>query len=49
MHYLMFTSLIKMLSTEEQYAKWVPLCLDMKILGCYAQTELGHGSDVAGL
>ena len=38
-----------MLSTDEQYKKWVPLCRDLRISGCYAQTELGHGSDVAGL
>ena len=49
MHYLMFQTLIKMLATEEQYEKWVPLCENLKILGCYAQTEIGHGSDVASL
>ena len=27
----------------------MPLCRDAKILGTYAQTELGHGSDVAHL
>lgn len=27
----------------------MPLAEDYDILGCYAQTELGHGSDVQGL
>lgn len=27
----------------------MPLIQNHKILGCYAQTELGHGSNVAGL
>ena len=49
MHYMMFQTLLQMLSTEEQYQKWVPLSQDLRILGCYAQTEIGHGSDVAGL
>ena len=34
---------------EEQKAKWVQKALDYEILGCYAQTELGHGSNVRGL
>ena len=29
--------------TEEQKKKWLPLALDHRILGAYAQTELGHG------
>ena len=28
---------------------WGPSALMMKIVGCYAQTELGHGSNVRGL
>ena len=27
----------------------MPLIDNWKIIGCYAQTELGHGSNVAGL
>ena len=27
---------------EEQRARWVPLAADMRIIGTYAQTELGH-------
>ena len=49
MHYLMFQTLVQLLATEEQYKKWGPLSESMRILGCYAQTELGHGSDIAGL
>ncbi|CAL5432548.1 unnamed protein product [Camellia sinensis] len=35
--------------TEEQQQKWLPLAYKMQIIGCYAQTELGHGSNVQGL
>ena len=30
--------------SEEQKKKWLPLALDHRILGGYAQTELGHGT-----
>lgn len=36
-------------SNEEQRQKWGTLSQRMNILGCYAQTELGHGSNVQGL
>ena len=49
MHYYLFTPYIELMGTEEQKAKWLPLCKKLKIHGCYAQTELGHGSNVAGL
>lgn len=42
-------STIANLSTDEQREKWYPMCTDLKIIGCYAQTELGHGSDVKHL
>jgi len=35
--------------TAEQKAKWLPLARAGKILGTYAQTELGHGSFVRGI
>ena len=45
----MFAESIRNFSNEEQYAKWVPLIENGDIFGCYCQTEIGHGSDVAGL
>ena len=49
LHYVMFQPLIEALATDEQLKVWLPKTRDMRILGCYAQTEIGHGSDVAGL
>ena len=40
---------IENLSNEEQKARWLPKIQNVDMLGCYAQTELGHGSNVAGL
>lgn len=37
------------MASEEQKEYWMPLIARHKILGCYAQTELGHGSNVAHL
>lgn len=45
----MFVPAIKGQGTDEQQAKWLPLANKMQIIGCYAQTELGHGSNVQGL
>lgn len=45
----MFVPAIKGSGTEEQQKKWLPLAYKMQIIGCYAQTELGHGSNVQGL
>jgi acyl-CoA oxidase len=33
----------------EQLAEWVFPALSLRIIGCLAQTELGHGSNVRGL
>lgn len=49
LHYTMFKMAVMNLSNEAQRNKWGPLINHHKILGCYAQTELGHGSNVAGL
>lgn len=35
--------------TEEQKKKFLIPALKYEIIGCYAQTELGHGSNVQGL
>lgn len=36
-------------ASEEQQKSWLPRILNYDIIGCYAQTELGHGSNVRGL
>ncbi|TYZ65368.1 hypothetical protein PybrP1_012692, partial [[Pythium] brassicae (nom. inval.)] len=49
LHTLMFIKNLTLLFTDEQQAQWMPLAKDWKMVGCYAQTELGHGSNVRGL
>jgi acyl-CoA oxidase len=49
LHSSMFFFTIEMLGSPEQVADLLPKAKAMKILGCYAQTELGHGSNVSGL
>ena len=49
LHWIMFVPNILSLCDEEQQKQWLPLCRDWKMIGCYAQTELGHGSNVRGL
>ena len=49
LHQGMFIPTILNLGSEKQVAHWIPLAQSYKVLGCYAQTELGHGSDVQNL
>lgn len=49
LHCSMFTNSIETFCDDEQLKKWLPLTKNMDIMGCYAQTEIGHGSDVSGL
>ncbi|KAK6176957.1 hypothetical protein SNE40_015158 [Patella caerulea] len=49
LHHTMFIPAIERLATDEQKAKWLPLAQSFKILGTYAQTELGHGTNLLGL
>ena len=46
---LMFMPTIEGQGTQEQKDKWLPLAANYDILGCYAQTEMGHGTYVRGL
>jgi acyl-CoA oxidase len=45
----MFQPNIVSLCDEEQQSEWLPLCRDWRMIGCYAQTELGHGSNIRNL
>lgn len=49
LHIGMFIPSILSQGTEEQQAMWLPLCTDLKLIGTYAQTELGHGTFLRGL
>ena len=49
LHPLMFTPMLKLQATPEQLAHWLPLAESGKIIGCYCQTELGHGTFLRGL
>ena len=49
LHHVMFQPIIQQLGSEEQKQKWLPLAETYKIIGTYAQTELGHGSNVQGI
>jgi alkylation response protein AidB-like acyl-CoA dehydrogenase len=45
----MFMPTILSQASPEQQAKWLRLCLNLQVIGTYAQTELGHGTFVRGL
>jgi Acyl-coenzyme A oxidase N-terminal len=49
LHRSMFITTIENMGTDEQKEKWLGPALRYEIIGCYAQTELGHGSNVQGL
>ncbi|KAJ5793928.1 hypothetical protein N7457_000527 [Penicillium paradoxum] len=49
LHTEMFIVTVREQANEEQRAHWMPLIESWKIIGAYAQTELGHGSNVRGL
>jgi acyl-CoA oxidase len=48
-HVAMFTFCIEMMGTDTQHEVFLKKCYNWDIIGCYAQTELGHGSDVQNL
>ncbi|KAG5667345.1 hypothetical protein PVAND_015328 [Polypedilum vanderplanki] len=49
LQFTMFLFMMFKLTNDEQKAEWLPKVLNCNILGTYAQTELGHGTNVRGL
>ena len=49
LHIGMFIPTLLSQGDAEQQAEWVPPSLGLRIVGTYAQTELGHGTYVRGL
>lgn len=46
---VMFATSIREQCNDEQRAYWLPKVENWDIIGCYGQTELGHGSNVKGI
>uniref|UniRef100_A0A8C2YEP2 Acyl-coenzyme A oxidase n=1 Tax=Coturnix japonica TaxID=93934 RepID=A0A8C2YEP2_COTJA len=44
-----FMRSISVLGSDKQVAKWIPLATEHRLIGSYAQTELGHGTYLQGL
>ncbi|OZJ06922.1 hypothetical protein BZG36_00152 [Bifiguratus adelaidae] len=49
LHESMFLPVLIGQGSDEQHKKWLDDALNYRMLGCYAQTELGHGSNLSGL
>lgn len=49
LHESMFLITLRDQGNSEQHEKFLKPAQDYKYIGCYAQTELGHGSNVRGL
>jgi len=49
LHLGMFIPTIQGQGTEQQKKYWIPKCVNLEIVGTYAQTELGHGTFIRGL
>jgi len=45
----MFIPNLRATFSDEQQAQWLPRALAWEVIGCYAQTELGHGSNIRAL
>uniref|UniRef100_W5N7N3 Acyl-coenzyme A oxidase n=1 Tax=Lepisosteus oculatus TaxID=7918 RepID=W5N7N3_LEPOC len=49
LHYAMFLPTLQKLGDPAQQEKWIPPAKTFKVLGTYAQTELGHGTHIRAL
>lgn len=45
----LFASAILNLGTRDHHTAWLPDALSLETPGCFAMTEIGHGSNVAGI
>lgn len=43
LHYAMFLPTLYKQCDPEQFKKWLPLAKSSRVIGTYAQTEMGHG------
>eukprot|EP00931_Biecheleriopsis_adriatica_P042963 TRINITY_DN24525_c0_g1_i2.p1 TRINITY_DN24525_c0_g1~~TRINITY_DN24525_c0_g1_i2.p1 ORF type:complete len:684 (+),score=155.84 TRINITY_DN24525_c0_g1_i2:41-2092(+) len=48
-HFSMFLTFIRTQASDEQQKKWLGPAQEGRFFGAYAQTELGHGSNLRGL
>ncbi|KAI9022997.1 acyl-CoA dehydrogenase/oxidase C-terminal [Phycomyces nitens] len=49
LHFEAFVPVVTSMGTAEQSRKWIGAVKRQAVLGCYAQTELAHGSNVLAL
>jgi acyl-CoA oxidase len=49
LHLSLFNSAMREQTSDSQRAYWIPQMESWKVIGAYAQTELGHGSNVRGI
>ncbi|MEA5454413.1 acyl-CoA dehydrogenase [Sinomonas sp. JGH33] len=45
----LFGAAVLHLGTETHHEKWLPGIMSLEVPGCFAMTEIGHGSDVASI